>query len=330
MRFNQLKRRDFILLAGGTATWPLVARAQQVQAGKCVAILIDAGEADAGRRLAVFRQGLEETGWLEGRNIQSTIRLGEGQAERVRAYAAELVKTNPALILAVGGTGLTALLGETRTIPIVFVSAGDPVAAGQVASMAHPGGNATGFTAFEGGIGTKWVELIRELAPAIKRLLVLSSGNPSSELMLPAIERAAGLFSLETTVATVQAPADVVRAIEMAAGEPKAGMIAVTGSFMTVHRDLIATLAARHRVPSIYPDGSFVAAGGLISYGIEQVELYRQAGRYAGRILRGEKPGDLPVQAATKFELIINRKAATALGLTVPPNLLATADQVVE
>jgi putative ABC transport system substrate-binding protein len=326
-----MRRRDFLTVLGSVAAaGPLAARAQQVQAAKRVAILVDAGEADAGPRLAVFRQGLEEAGWLEGRNIQSTIRLGEGQAERVRAYAAELVKMNPAMILAGGGTGLTALLAETRTIPIVFVWAGDPVAAGQVASMAHPGGNATGFTAFEAGIGTKWVELIRELAPAIKRLLVLSSGNPSSELMLPAIAQAARLFSLETTVATVKAPADVVRAIEMAAGEPKAGMIAVTGSFMTVHRDLIATLAARHRVPSIYSDGSFVAAGGLISYGIEQVELYRQAGRYAGRILRGEKPGDLPVQAATKFELIINRKAATALGLQVPPTLLALADEVVE
>ena len=325
-----MRRRDFIGVLGGAAAWPLAARAQQGQPGKHLAILIDAGAGEASGRLAAIRQELEQAGWLEGRNLRSTVRLGEGQAERVRAYAADLVKMNPDVILVGGGTGLTAVVAATRSIPIVYVWGGDPIATGLAASMAHPGGNVTGFTDYEVGIGTKWVQLLKELAPDIKRLLVLSPGNPTSDFVIPAIERAAGSFAIATAVATTTAPTDVVRAIEMAAGEPKAGLLVAAGSFMSVHRDLIVTLAAQHRVPALYTDRSFVAAGGLVSFGVDRTDLYRQAGRYAGRILAGEKPGNLPIQAPTKFESIINQKAASALGLTVPPTLLAIAAEVIE
>jgi putative ABC transport system substrate-binding protein len=326
-----MRRREFITLLGGVAAWPLAARAQQAPGMRRLGVLVDGGEADSGAVVALFRQGLERSGWSEGRNLQSTIRWAEGQADRVRSFATELVKMNPDLILASGGTGLTALLSETRSIPIVFVWPGDPVAAGLVASMAHPGGNATGFTAFEGGsIATKLLELLKGIAPAITQLFVLNSGNPASLALLPAIEKVIGSFGMEMTSPAVSNVAQIEQAIETAARKPKVGMMVLTGSLMSVNHDLIVALAGRHQLPAAYLSRRFVVAGGLMSYGTDQIELYRQAAPYADRILRGEKPGDLPVQAATKFELVINLKTAKALGLTIPPNLLAIADEVIE
>jgi putative tryptophan/tyrosine transport system substrate-binding protein len=327
-----MKRRDFITLLGGAAAvWPLAARAQQTRAVRRLGILIDAGEADSGTGVVALRQGLERSGWSEGQNLQTTVRWGEGSADRARAFATELVKMSPDVILASGGTGLTALLSETRTIPIVFVWPGDPIAAGVVVSMAHPGGNATGFTAFEGGgIATKLLELLKRLAPATRRVLVLNSGNPNSLVYLPAIENVIGSLGMEMASATVSNAVEIERAIETAAREPKTGMMVLAGSLMTVHHDLIVALAARHQLPAVYPARIFVLAGGLMSYGTDQIELIRQASLYVDRILRGEKPSDLPVQAATKFELVINLKAAKAVGLTVPSALLASADEVIE
>jgi putative ABC transport system substrate-binding protein len=326
-----LCRRDFITLLGGAAAaWPLAARAQYAPSVKRLTILADAGEADSRDGFAAFRQGLERSGWIEGRNLRSTIRSGDGEADRIRALAVEVVRTSPDLIFANGGTAVTALLRETRVLPILFVSPGDPVATGLVASLAHPGGNATGFTAYEGSIGTKWVELLKELAPAARQLLVLNPGNPNSTVLLPAIEKVAGSFALALTVATVAAPAEIERAIETAARAGNVGMIVLPGSFNSVHRDLITALAAGHQIPTIFGDRRFVTAGGLASYGAEQVGLYRQAASYADRLLRGEKPADLPVQAATRFEFVLNLKTATMLGLTVPQTLLVAADEVIE
>jgi putative ABC transport system substrate-binding protein len=327
---TSMRRREFITILGGTAVaWPLGARAQR--AVKRLGILIDAGEADSSAGVVALRQGLERSGWSEGRNLQSTIRWAEGSADRARAFATELVKISPDLILASGGTGLTALLSETRSIPIVFVWPGDPVAAGLVASMAHPGGNATGFTAFEGGgIATKLLELLKGIAPAVTQLFVLNSGNPASLALLPAIEKVIGSFGMEMTSAAVSNAAEIEQAIETAARKPKVGMMVLSGSLMSVNHDLIVALAGRHQLPAAYLSRLFVVAGGLMSYGTDQIELYRQAAPYVDRILRGEKPADLPVQAATKFELVINLKTAKALGLTVPNSLLATADEVIE
>jgi putative ABC transport system substrate-binding protein len=327
----RMKRREFITLLGGAAAWPLAVSAQQSRAVKRLAILADAGEADVGDSVAAFRQTLEQAGWSEGRNLQSTTRFGDGRADRIQAIATELIRMNPDLILVTGGIGAAALLRETQSIPILFVFPGDAVAAGLVASIARPGGNATGFTGYETGmIVTKWLQLIKELVPAITRLLVLHGGNLSSSTALTAIEKIVGIFGVEMTSARVSDPAEVERAIETAARAPKVGMMVLGGSFVSVHRNLIVTLAARHRLPAVYYDRDFVAAGGLLSYGINLIELHRQAVSYADRILRGEKPADLPVQAATKFDLAINGKAAMALGLTVPPTMLAIADEVIE
>jgi putative ABC transport system substrate-binding protein len=237
---------------------------------------------------------------------------------------------NPDLIFTVGGTGLMALLRETRSIPILFATPSDPVSTGSVASLAHPGGNATGFTAYEGTIATRWVQLCKEIAPAVTRLLVLSPGNPGSTTTLPEIEKAVGSFGLEMSTAPLVEPVEIERAIGVAAREPGLGMIVLPGGLTIVHRDLIIAVATRYRVPAIYGSRIFAEAGGLVSYTPDLLELIRQAVSYGDRILRGEKPSELPVQAASKFELIINAKTAKALGLAVPTTLLATADEVIE
>src|SRR5262245_52845340 len=329
---NHIRRRDFVTFLGGaTAAWPMAVNAQQSRAVKRLAILADGGEAATGASIAAFRQSLERFGWSEGGNLQTTTRFGDGRADRIQAIATELIRMNPDLIHVSGGTGVAALLRETQSIPIVFVFPGDPVASGLVASMARPGGNATGFTGFETGtIVTKYLQLIKEFAPAITRLLVLHGGNLSSPVALTALEKVVGIFGVEMTPARVSNPAEIERAIETAARAPNAGMMVPGGSFVSVHRNLIVTLAARHRLPALSFDRDFVAAGGLLSYGVSLIELHRQASSYADRILRGEKPADLPVQAATKFELAINAKTAKALGLAIPLTLHSIADEVIE
>jgi putative tryptophan/tyrosine transport system substrate-binding protein len=325
-----MKRREFVGLLSGAAAWPLAARAQQVGVVKRLAILYDASEALGGGDIAVFRQGLERAGWSEGRTLRTTVRWGDARADRIRAAAAELVRMNPDLIFTVGGTGLMALVSETRSIPILFASVGDPVATGSVASLAHPGGNATGFTAYQGSFATRWLQLLKEMAPAVTHLLVLSPGNPNSTATLPEIERAVGSFALQMTTARVAGPDEIERAIGAAARVPNLGMTVLPGGLTIVHRDLIIAVAARYRVPAIYGSRIFAEAGGLVSYAPDLLELIRQAVSYGDRILRGEKPSELPVQAASKFELIINAKTAKALGLAVPTTLLATADEVIE
>jgi putative ABC transport system substrate-binding protein len=327
---SRITRRELVALAGAAAAWPVAARGQGPGTIKRIAILADASEADEGAGVAMFRQALERTGWSEGSNLQNSIRWGEGRAERIRALAEELVKMNPDLILALGGTGLTALLGETRSIPIVFAWPGDPVASGLVASMARPGGNATGFTAYEGIIGSQWLELLREIAPSVGRVLVLSPGNPNSKMLLPEIEKAGRAVSVQLTSVTVADRNDIDHAIEAAVRESKLGMIVLPGSLTLFHRARIIELAAQHRLPAVYGARIFADGGGLISYGPVQFELYRQSASYVDRILRGERPSDLPVQGATKFELVVNIKAAKALGLSVPNTLLVSADEVIE
>jgi putative tryptophan/tyrosine transport system substrate-binding protein len=326
-----MRRREFITLIGGTAAWPLVVEAQQSRPVRRIAILMDGSEANDRAGLAAFRAQLDRSGWFEGQNLQSTVQFGDGQAGRIRALSAELVKLNPDLIIPAGSTGLSALLSATRSIPIVFLSFADPVAAGIVARLTHPGGNATGFMAYEGSLGTKCLQLITEIAPAARRLLVLNSGNSGSAILLPEIEKAVGTFAMEMTSASVVEPSEIFRAIETASREPDTGMIVLPGSLIQVRSDLIIGLAARHRLPAIYGSGrEFAKRGGLLSYAADSVDLFRQTAIYADRVLRGEKPGDLPVQAPTKFELIVNLKTARALGLDVPPTLLLRADEVIE
>jgi putative tryptophan/tyrosine transport system substrate-binding protein len=325
-----MRRRNFIALLGGAAAaWPLVVRAQQVQPMKKLAILADASEAETRPGLAAFRQELERAGWSEGRNLQSTVRWADGRYNQIPAVAAEIVKMNPDLIVAWGGTGLRALLREAVSIPVVFAFA-DPIATGAISNMAHPGGNATGFTTDDPGITTKWLQLLKELVPGTRRLLVLNPENPEASIRLAHLEKAIGSFGVEMTSVTFADAVDIERGIETAAREPQTAMIVLGGSSTNSHRDLIVGLAARHRLPAIYATREFVAAGGLMAYGTDRIAFYRLTAGYANRILRGEKPGDLPMQAPTKYELAINVRTAKLLGLDVPPILLALADEVIE
>jgi putative ABC transport system substrate-binding protein len=325
-----MRRREFISVLGCAAAWPLAARGQRTQPMKKLAILADGNEASNRAGIAIFRQGLERAGWSEGRNLQSTIRWGDGRPDRIRTLAAEVVKTNPDLILVLGETGLSALLSETRSIPVVF-SHGDAITTGLVADMARPAGNATGFTTYHGAlIATKWLQMLKEFVPGMSHLLVLSPGNPTATGFLKALESVIGSFAVAITPATFAEVADIDRAIEKVAREPQAAMIVLPGSLTNVHRDLIIALAARHQLPAIYAAREFVVAGGLLSYAADRSDPLRLAAGYVDRILKGEKPGDLPVQAPTKYELVINLKTATALGLTVPPTLLALADEIIE
>jgi putative ABC transport system substrate-binding protein len=322
-------RRDFLTILGGAAAWPLAARGQQLQPVKRLAILSDASEAETRPGLVAFRQELERSGWSEGRNLQSTIRWGDGRYNQIPAIAAEIVKMNPDLIVAWGGTGLKALLRETVSIPVVFAF-GDPIATGAISNMAHPGGNATGFTVDEPGVTTKWLQLLKKLVPGTRRLLVLNPGNPEASIRLAPLEKAIDSFGLEMASVTFADAVDIERGIEAAAREPQTAMIVLPGSSTNSHRDLIVGLAARHRLPAIYATREFAAAGGLMAYGTDRIGFYRLTAGYVSRILKGEKPSDLPVQAPTKLELVINLKTAKALGLTLPPLLLALADEVIE
>jgi putative ABC transport system substrate-binding protein len=306
-----MKRREFITLLGGAAAWPLAARAQQREPVRRIGILMNlaADDPEGQARVAAFTQGLQETGWAIGRNARIDIRWAAGDVERTRRFAAELVALAPDVLLASGGTTLGPLQQATRTIPIVFAQVTDPVGAAVVETLARPGGNATGFTQFEYGMSGKWLELLKEVSPRVSGAAVLRDpGVPPAVRDANEIERAVAAF----------------------AQLPNGGLIVLTGGAVLVHRDLIITLAARHRLPAVYPFRYYVADGGLISYGPDTIDPYRRAAGYVDRILKGEKPGDLPVQAPTKYELVINLKTAKALDLTVPPTLLARADEVIE
>jgi len=328
-----LRRRQFItLLGGGAVAWPLAARAQQREQMRRIGVLMNAAADDpyGQTRLAAFQQVLHQSGWSDNRNARIDTRWGENDVDRERTSAAELVALAPDVILAAGTLSVAALRRETRTIPIVFNSVSDPVGAGFVDNLARPGGNITGFMIFEYSLSGKWLELLKEIAPRVTRAAVLrDSANPAGIAQFGAIRATASSLGVDVSPINVRDAGEIERAVATFASSANGGLI-VTGSALEHHRDLIITLAARHKLPAVYFERYYVAAGGLISYGPDLVDQFRRAAGYVDRILRGEKPADLPVQAPTKFDLVINLKTAKALGLEIPPTVLARADEVIE
>ena len=334
MQLDHLKRREFITLLGGAATWPLAARAQQRERVRRIGVLMSlaADDPDAPPRVSAFAQGLQERSWTVGGNVRIDYRWGAGDLNRFRAYAAELVALKPDVVVATAASIVAALQQASRTVPIVFVTTIDPVGSGLVASLARPGGNATGFLSTEFGFPGKWLELLKEIAPRVTRVAVLRDPYvPAGTAGLAAIQTVAPSFGVELTPIGVHDAEEIERGIAAFARGSNDGLIMVgPPSSVQRHRDLIATLAARHRLPAVYPVPYLVTSGGLISYGPDIVDQYRRGASYVDRILKGEKPADLPVQAPTKYELVVNLKTAKAIGLEVPATVLARADEVIE
>ena len=328
-----MQRRQFIALLGGAATWPLAARAQQGERMRRIGVLLPASADDARFQTFVgaFLQELQSLGWSIGRNVRIDTRWATANAAAIRRQAAELVALTPDVILAHGASTLGPLLEATRTVPIAFPVTADPVGAGFVDSLARPGGNATGFMAIEYSMGGKWLELLRQIAPGVMRVAVFRDASiPSGNALFGVIQATAQALKVEVTPVNMRDADEIERVLAAFARAPGGGLI-VTGSALAYnYSDLIITLAARHKLPAVYYEHSVVAAGGLMSYGPDFVDQYRQAAGYVDRILKGEKPADLPVQAPKKYELIINLKTAKALGLTVPPSLLASANEMIE
>jgi putative tryptophan/tyrosine transport system substrate-binding protein len=326
-----IRRREFVgRLGGAAAAWPLAARAEGERTRR-IAVLEGFDDAEGRARRSVFRAELVQLGWTDGVNIRLDYRWGQGDAERIHAYATELVSLKPDAILVDGVPSAAALLKETRTIPIVMSIGSDPVAAGFVSSLARPGGNFTGFVNFEYAMAGKWLELLKEIAPQVTRVAVIH--NPENQTwpgQRRAIEAVVPSAGVQVILAGVHDAAEIEHAIAGLASEPNGGVMVLPVVVNKVHRELILTLAAKHNMPAVYPDRSFATGGGLLSYGIDTIDLYRRAAHYIDRILRGEKPGDLPIQVPTKFELVINLKTARALGVDVPAQLLARADEVIE
>jgi len=330
-----MRRRDFIkVIAGSAAVRPLTARAQQPDRMRRLGVLFSgATEADVEgqARVAALRLGLLEHGWVEGRNLGIDYRWGGADLSRLRVYAAELTALNPDVILAAPTGALAEVQRATRTIPVVFAQVADPVGAGFVASLAHPGGNITGFAIFEFAVGAKWVELLKQIAPSVTRVAVIYDPiTVSSTGFLPLIQAAGRSFGVDVFVHSVRDTSEIEGAISAMAAEPNGGLIALASALVTQKRDLIISLANKNRLPTIFSFRYYADAGGLVAYGVDNHDLYRRAASYIDRILRGEKPSDLPVQEATKFQLVINLKTAKALGLTIPQSLLTTADEVIE
>ena len=328
-----MKRREFItLLWGAATTWPLATRAESDKMPRVGVLMnLSANDGEAQPRVAAFAQELQRLGWTIERNLQVDYRWGAGDAEKYRTYAAELAGLSPDVLVASNTSTVRALQRAARTVPIVFASAVDPVGSGLVASLARPGGNITGFSAFEFGLSGKWLELLREIAPGVTRVAILRDSTTTGGTgQFGALRAAAPASGMEVVPVDIQDPTEIERALAAFARKPNGGMVTVSGALAGVHRDVIIKLAAANRLPAVYPFRFFVAAGGLLSYGNDRMEPWRGAAGYVDRILKGEKPADLPVQAPTKFELAINLKTAKALGLTVPPSLLARADEVIE
>jgi putative ABC transport system substrate-binding protein len=329
-----MRRREFIrLFCGATVAWPVTARAQQGERVRRIGILLPAAADDAvwQARIGAFLQELALLGWAIGRNVRVDIRWGTTNAAEIRKQAEELVALAPDDILAGGISTVPSLLQATRTIPIIFVMVPDPVAAGFVDSLARPSGNVTGFMNFEYGMSGKWLELLKEIAPTIRRVAVLRDPAISSGIgQFAAIQSVAPQLGIDATPMNVRDAAEIERAITAFAGIPNSGLIVTATALAIANRELILMLAARHKLPAVYWERFFIAAGGLVSYGPNYIDQFRRSAGYVDRILKGEKAADLPVQAPTKFELVINIKTAKALGLTVPPTLLATADEVIE
>jgi putative tryptophan/tyrosine transport system substrate-binding protein len=331
MHFDRLKRREVITLLGGAAcAWPITARAQQPERVRRIGVLMSRDDPEGQARIAAFLDSLEQLGWTDGRNVRIDIRWPAGfGADRVRQDASELVAAVPDVILATGNTGTAPLQQLTRTVPIVFVVTADPVSNGFVASMARPGGNTTGFSFIDHPIAGKWLELLKQIAPGVTRVAVLRE-IPIGLGQLGAIQAVAPSFGVELFPINVSSPDQIERAVSEFARGSNAGLIVTAGAVVIVHRKLFIALAARHRLPTVYWNRMYVADGGLISYGPDSIDQYRRAAAYVDRILKGEKPADLPVQAPTRYDLAINLKTARALGLEVPPTLLAIANEVIE
>ena len=328
-----MKRREFITILGGAAAWPLAARAQQAERVRRIGVLMNTAADDTvfQIRLGAFLQGLALLGWSIGRNVRIEIRWSGGKADEARRYAAELAALAPDVILAHGVSSVRPLLQATSTVPIVFPIASDPVGAGLVDSVARPGGNATGFMSFEYTLSGKWLELLKEIAPGVTRVAVLQDptqgGGASAFAVIQAVAPSLGV---EVTPVNLRDAHEIDRAVADFARTSNGGLIVTGSASSNVHHKLIITLAARHNLPAVYFERSFVAGGGLISYGSDYIDHYRRAAGYVDRILKGEKPADLPVQAPTKYELVINLKTAKGLGLDISPSLLARADEVIE
>jgi ABC-type uncharacterized transport system substrate-binding protein len=329
-----MKRREFLKLVGGTViAWPLAARAQQPERMRRIGVLMNlaADDPESQARNAAFLQTLQQLGWTDGRNVRIDIRWAAADANRFRRYAAELVALAPNVILVSSNQGVAALQQETRNVPIVFVLVVDPVGSGYVASLAQPAGNATGFALFEYSVSGKWLELLKEIAPRVTRAVVLRDpAEPAGVGQFAAIQAVAPSLGVELSPVDVRDAGEIKRAVAAFAGRSNGGLIATPSPPQAVHRELIIALAARHQLPAVYGQRYMVTGGGLISYGPDRVDPYRRAAGYVDRILKGEKPADLPVQAPTKYELVINLKTARTLGLSVPPMLLARADEVIE
>jgi len=328
-----VKRRAFITLLGGAAAaWPLAARAQQVGGMRRIGVLMHsrADEAEAQARLLAFLQGLADAGWAVGRNLRIDYRWSVGNQARLQRDAAELIALNPEVILAGVGATIATLLQATRTVPIVFAQGIDPVGNSYVESLARPGGNSTGFMQFEYSLSGKWLELLKEVAPPVARVAVLREPGVAGIGQWAIIQAVAQSLGLELKPIELNAPEQIERAIATFARSPNGGLIIIVSAAALHHRELIISLAARHRLPAVYAYRIFVTDGGLISYGADIAGQYRRAAGYVDRILKGEKPGDLPVQGPTKYDLVVNLKTAKALGLDVPDSLLARADEVIE
>jgi putative ABC transport system substrate-binding protein len=328
-----MKRREFITLLGGAAAaWPVAARAQQAARVRRIGVLAQgaADDPETAGRLTAFVQGLQELGWSVGRNVRIEYRWAAGKDDLVRKYAAELVALSPDVVLAAGGAGVRPLLDVTSTVPIVF-DALDPVATGLVESMARPGGNATGFTQFEFSLSGKWLELLKQIAPGLTRVAVVRDPvNPSSIAQFSSIQAVAPPLKVELIPIDGRNAGAIERGIGAFVRVPNGGLILTQSPSSDVHRNLIITLAARNRLPAVYAFRYYVTGGGLVSYGPDRLDVYRRAAGYVDRILKGEKPADLPVQAPTKYETVLNLKTAKALGITVPDTVLVRADEVIE
>jgi putative tryptophan/tyrosine transport system substrate-binding protein len=333
MAFDQLRRRDFITLLGAAATWPMVARAQQGERARRIGILLPATADDAEfqTRVGAFLQALAQLGWAIGRNVRIDTHWATPNAVEIRRHAADLAALAPDVILANGASTVGPLLQVTRTVPVVFLQVTDPVGAAFIESLARPGGNATGFMTVEYSTSGKWLELLKQIAPGVTRAAVLREPNNAAGIgQFAAIQSVAPSLGVELSPVGVSDAGEIERGITAFARASNGGLIALPGGLAINHRGQIIMLAAQHRLPAVYPTRPFVADGGLISYGPAPLDPYRQAAGYVDRILMGEKPADLPVLQPTKFEMVINLKTAKTLGLTVPPNLLAIADEVIE
>ena len=329
-----MRRREFISLFGGAvAAWPLAARGQQGERIRRIGVLFNAAPDDPDYQawIGAFRQALQDLGWIDGRNVRFDIRWGLVDVAGIRKNAAELAALAPDVILAPGTATVGPLLQATRTVPIVFPIIADPVAGGFVESLAHPGGNATGFMLFEYSISGKWLELLKQIAPGVKRVAVLGDPDiPTGPAQFGVIQAVAPSLRVEVSAFNKRDAGEIERAITAFARVPNGGLIVTAGGPGLTNRDLVVTLAAQHKLPAVYYDRAFVAAGGLLSYAPDRIDMYRRAAGYVDRILKGEKPADMPVQAPTKYQLVINLKTAKALGLEVPVHLQQLADEMIE